>query len=143
MPPIAGRVALFAREHMYIRTMPIVMVVELAKLLSERTARAKKLIADLDAAILKDVPALVNIGELAMLYDGTLHAGPTMKSLSPDELREVRQSLNFNPPVYNLRGLVSGVISRADELTDLYAYALTVFSAAATDARLDGIDLAD
>lgn len=127
MPPIAGRVALFAREHMYIRTMPIVMVVELAKLLSERTARAKKLIADLDAAILKDVPALVNIGELAMLYDGTLHAGPTMKSLSPDELREVRQSLNFNPPVYNLRGLVSGVISRADELTDLYAYALTVF----------------
>ena len=70
----AGRVAMFAREHMHIRTMPIVMVVELAKILQERN----------------------------------------MQKTTP-------------PLQYKLRSLTRGVISRADELTDMFAYALTVF----------------
>lgn len=64
----AGRVALFARSNMNIRTMPIIMVVELA----------------------------------AVLREAKLH-------------------------VSGMRNLVSDVIQRADQLTDLYAYALTVF----------------
>lgn len=63
----ACRVARFAREHMNIRTMPIVMMVELAKL---------------------------------------------------------NRDMGIEAP---LRSAVSQVISRVDELTDLYAYALTVF----------------
>jgi hypothetical protein len=50
-----------------------------------------------------------------------------MKKLSVEEMRVIQQSLTINPPKYKLRELVKGVISRADELTDLYAYALTVF----------------
>lgn len=123
----AGRVALFAREHMYIRTMPIVMVVELAKIMQERSQKLALITKQIDEAIKADQPAQINIGELAMLYDGTQAAGPTLKALSVDELRDLRQSLIMNPPVYKIRDLVAGVISRADELTDLFAYALTVF----------------
>ena len=123
----AGRVALFAREHMYIRTMPIVMVVELAKILQERTQRLVAITKELDALIKLDIPGKINIGEVAMLYDGSLKAGPTLKILSVQEMIDMREALNHMPPAYNLRALVKGVISRADELTDLYAYALTVF----------------
>lgn len=123
----AGQVALFAREHMYIRTMPIVMVVELAKIMQERSQKLALITKQIDESIKAGQPAQINIGELAMLYDGTQAAGPTLKTLSVDELRDLRQSLIMNPPVYKIRDLVSGVISRADELTDLFAYALTVF----------------
>lgn len=124
----AGRVALFAREHMYIRTMPIVMVVELAKIMQERSQKLALITKQIDEAIKAGQPAQINIGELSMLYDGTQAAGPTVKTLTVDELRDLRQSLSINPPpVYKIRELVRGVISRADELTDLYAYALTVF----------------
>jgi hypothetical protein len=64
----AGRVALFARNDMHIRTMPIIMVVELTA-----------------------------------------------------ALREAK----LNDP--GMRKLVSDVIQRADQITDLYSYALTVF----------------
>lgn len=63
-----ARTAVFAREHMAIRTMPIVMAVELAK-----------------------------------------------------GLRDA------NVEFAGLKALIASVIQRADELTDLYAYALTVF----------------
>lgn len=123
----AGRVALFAREHMYIRTMPIVMVVELAKILQDRSLKLATITKQIDEAIKSEQSATINIGELSMLYDGTQAAGPTMKTLTVDELRDLRQSLIINPPIYKIRELVRGVISRADELTDLFAYALTVF----------------
>lgn len=123
----AGRVALFAREHMYIRTMPIVMVVELAKIMQERSQKLALITKQIDEAIKAGQPAQINIGELATLYDGTQAAGSTLKALSVEELVDLRQSLSINPPVYKIRDLVSGVISRADELTDLFAYALTVF----------------
>jgi hypothetical protein len=64
----AGRVALFARNDMHIRTMPIIMVVELTA-----------------------------------------------------ALREAK----LNDP--GMRKLVADVIQRADQITDLYSYALTVF----------------
>ena len=123
----AGRVALFAREHMYIRTMPIVMVVELAKILQERTVRFNKFVAELNDAIKLGVPAKINIGELAMLFDGSNNAGSTLKVLEVQEMEDMRVALSYSPPAYKLRDLVKGVISRADELTDMYAYALTVF----------------
>lgn len=123
----AGRVALFAREHMYIRTMPIVMVVELAKIMQERSLKLAAITKQIDEAIKSGKSAQVNIGDLGMLYDGTNASGPTLKTLSVDELRDLRQSLSLNPPTYKIRDLTSGVISRADELTDLFAYALTVF----------------
>jgi hypothetical protein len=64
----AGRVAKFAREEMFVRTMPIVMVVELLKM-----------------------------------------------------------SHDLGIKIPNAKTIVSSVITRADQLTDLYAYALTVF----------------
>lgn len=64
----AARVIVFAREKMFIRTMPIAMTVELAKVLRDQNIK----------------------------FDG-------------------------------MRALTTSVIQRADELTDLYAYALTVF----------------
>jgi hypothetical protein len=42
-------------------------------------------------------------------------------------MKDLRQNLAIVPPVYKMRELVKGVISRADELTDLFAYALNVF----------------
>ena len=130
----AGRVAMFAREHMYIRTMPIVMVVELAKLMQERSLKLATITKKIDEAIKAEQSASIDLAELARLYDGTnadaayaKHGAEKVKTLTIDELRDLRQSLILNPPVYKIRELVRNVISRADELTDLYAYALTVF----------------
>lgn len=123
----AGRVAMFAREHMYIRTMPIVMVVELAKILQERSQVLAGFTKELENAIASGSPTKLDIGKLAMLYDGTKKAGPTIKELDLDELRDLKISLNMNPPIYSIRNLVKGVVSRADELTDMFAYALSVF----------------
>ena len=123
----AGRVALFAREHMYIRTMPIVMVVELAKILQDRGLRVTQVLKKLDESIKAGTPALVDVGEMAAMYDGVQGSSPAVKMLSVEEMIGIRQSFISNPPTYNLRGLINGVISRADELTDLYAYALSVF----------------
>lgn len=122
----AGRVALFAREHMYIRTMPIVMVVELAKIMQERGLRFNKILKEINDQIKLDKSGKINVGALGMLYDGD-SVGSNVKVLSVDELRDLRQTLTINPPIYKIRGLAKGVISRADELTDMYAYALNVF----------------
>ena len=125
----AGRVALFAREHMYIRTMPIVMVVELAKIMQDRSAHTASAINELDNLIKLNFPAKINIGLLGTFYDGNsaLKNGSVYQVLTVDEMKVLRQSLAISPPVYKIRELVKGVISRADELTDLYAYAITVF----------------
>src|ERR1035437_289461 len=73
----AGRVALFAREHMYIRTMTIVMVVELAKILQDRGLRVAKVLKNLDESIKAGVPTQIDIGEMAAMYDGVQGSTPT------------------------------------------------------------------
>lgn len=96
-----ANLAIHARTEMHIRTMPIVMVVQFAKLLADRREPVMNEIKAVQAAM-RDQPQL-----LARF----------------NSLREMADSLNYP----NMRRLVCDVIQRADQINDMYAYALEVF----------------
>lgn len=99
-----ANLAIHARGEMNIRTIPIVLVVEFAKALSDKREQATSAIkAKLDAEI----------------------------KLGRDQrVRALRKQLAEATETYSyphMRKLVCDVIQRADQITDLYAYALDVF----------------
>lgn len=99
-----ANLAIHARTDMHIRTMPIVLVVEFAKALANKRAPLRA-----------ELNTIVNRGG-KMAYS---HAETVRKSY----LGQTIDQLNYA----NLRQLVCDVIQRADQITDLYAYALEVF----------------
>lgn len=107
MYDFVANLAIHARTEMNMRTMPIVMVVEFAKMVATKVANKK--------------PAAINKKRLATLID-----------LYGDEAYNVPEvaaaMIEGTATGYtNMRKLVCDVIQRADQITDLYAYALTVF----------------
>lgn len=99
-----ANLALHARTEMNIRTIPIVIVVEFAKALSAKRQPYLDAIQAADNANTK------------MVRTNVLQQTIT-------DLRQ--QSERFSYP--HMRQLVCDVIQRADQITDLYAYALEVF----------------
>jgi hypothetical protein len=97
-----ANLAIHARTEMNIRTMPIVMVVQFAKALADKRAPIMKQIENIESR---------NKGM------------SIQKNAEIAELREVASMLNYA----SLRLVVRDVIQRADQITDLYAYALEVF----------------
>lgn len=119
----AARSIVFARTKMHLRTMPIVMAVELTKIAREHNAKVEAALdayaAGFKAVNLEGSTADVDLSRLNALQNGQeLHETVTAT------LDELRMSAPF---FTDGRKLVASVINRADELTDLYAYALTVF----------------
>lgn len=100
---IAGRaefvanVAVFARKTMLIRTMPIVLIVELARAIRDANERIDKTIVALKAGSRK----------------------PPKAELLSLESRYIRLD--------GLKDAIAAIIERVDGMTELYAYSLTVF----------------
>ncbi len=90
-----ANVAVFARKTMLIRTMPIVLIVELARS-----------IRDFNAALDAQVVALKA-------------SGATKSSLLAVEARYVK--------VDGLKNAINTIIERVDGITEMYAYALSIF----------------
>lgn len=106
-----ANLAIHARTEMNIRNMPVILVVEFAKAMSDKRehllAEAKAIVADLNTAdVLK-----YSDGQKPAIY---AHAQALV-----DEAAQYSYA--------NTRQLVCDVIQRADQVTDLYAYALEVF----------------
>lgn len=99
-----ANLAVHARGEMNIRTIPIVLVVEFAKALSDKREQATSAIkAKLDAEI-------------------KLGREQRVRALRK-QLVEATETHSYA----HMRELVRDVIQRADQITDLYAYALDVF----------------
>lgn len=124
----AARVIYFARSEMHVRTMPIVMAVELMKLAQAHNARVDQMID----AVAPESPKLaksaveqrfdVDLAQFNRMMTGEFTEPGT------DMVNTSRAELIMAAPKYTEgRKLIAAVIRRADELTDLYAYALTVF----------------
>lgn len=103
-----ANLAIHARTEMNVRTVPIVVVVEFAKALSDKRQGIADAIKSLEA-------------QLAALRKAKKGTAAVVAQLT--ELRERHDALTFG----NMRQLVADVIQRADQITDLYAYALQVF----------------
>lgn len=99
-----ANLAIHARTEMNVRTAPVVLVVEFAKALSDKRQPFLDKIKDLDAKHVK------------LAY--TAQYETTVK-----HLRASADAFNYE----NMRQLVCDVIQRADQITDMYAYALQVF----------------
>lgn len=99
-----ANLAVHARGEMNIRTIPIVLVVEFAKALSDKREAAT-------ASIKTKLNAEIAAGR-------------------DQRVRALRKQLTEATETYSyahMRELVRDVIQRADQITDLYAYALDVF----------------
>lgn len=99
-----ANLAIHARGEMNIRTIPIVLVVEFAKALSDKREAAT-------ASIKTKLNAEIAAGR-------------------DQRVRALRKQLTEATETYSythMRELVCDVIQRADQITDLYAYALDVF----------------
>lgn len=99
-----ANLAVHARTEMNVRTVPIVVVVEFAKALSDQRQVYLDQIKQIEGSNVK------------------LAVSPTQRTRIA-RLRAVADGLNYP----NMRQLVCDVIQRADQITDLYAYALEVF----------------
>ena len=102
-----ANLAVHARTEMNIRTIPIVLVVEFAKALSD----ARQPYLDQIKAIRK----LTSEGV------GTNKTNAELKRI--ERLQRLADGHNYP----HMRQLVADVIQRADQITDMYAYALEVF----------------
>lgn len=103
-----ANLAVHARTHMNVRTIPIVLVVEFAKALSDqRQTVAVQLKAAED--------------ELAAARKAKRATSAIVTKVTT--LREQYDAKSYG----NMRELVRDVIQRADQITDLYAYALQTF----------------
>lgn len=103
-----ANLAIHARTEMNLRTIPIVMVVEFAKAISDIRAPFQAQIKTVTAKLEK------------------AKSQKRATSSFADELKQLRvRADEYN--YANLRHLVTDVIQRADQITDLYAYALEVF----------------
>jgi len=101
-----ANLAIHARGEMNIRTIPVVLVVEFAKALSDKREAGT-------AAIKAKLDAEIKLGR-------------------EQRVRALRKQLADAIDTYSyahMRELVRDVIQRADQITDLYAYALEVFGA--------------
>ncbi len=101
-----ANLAIHARGEMNIRTIPVVLVVEFAKALSDKREAGT-------AAIKAKLDAEIKLGR-------------------EQRVRALRKQLADATDTYSyahMRELVRDVIQRADQITDLYAYALEVFGA--------------
>lgn len=103
-----ANLAIHARTSMNVRTIPIVLVVEFAKALSDKRQTLVAQIKDLEA-------------KLATLRKAKKATSDVVTELT--DVRERHDALTFG----HMRQLVCDVIQRADQITDLYAYALQVF----------------
>lgn len=102
-----ANLAIHARTEMNIRTAPIIVVVEFAKALSD-----------------KRQPFLDKIKDMK------LKSQNAMSDRMSAQIRNQIEQLQASADMYNyvnMRALVRDVIQRADQITDLYAYALAVF----------------
>lgn len=99
-----ANLAIHARTEMNVRTAPVVLVVEFAKALSDKREQA--------TAALK-----------AELKSEATASNARRRQLLQKRVDAV--SADFTYP--HMRQLVCDVIQRADQITDLYAYALSVF----------------
>jgi len=102
-----ANLALHARTEMNIRTIPIVLVVEFAKALS-----------DVRQPYLDQIKA---IRQLTSEGAGTNKTNAELKRI--ERLQALADGHNYP----HMRQLVADVIQRADQITDMYAYALEVF----------------
>lgn len=103
-----ANLAIHARTEMHIRTIPIIVVVEFAKCLSDKRASI-----------------LAEIKTTEELIDKV-----KKQRKSTAGLKQILLNLKTSANVYNyenMRHLVADVIQRADQITDLFAYALEVF----------------
>lgn len=99
-----ANLAIHARGEMNIRTIPVVLVVEFAKALSDKREKAT--------------------ASIKSKLDEELKMGREQR------VRALRKQLADATETYSyahMRELVRDVIQRADQITDLYAYALEVF----------------
>lgn len=99
-----ANLAIHARGEMNIRTIPVVLVVEFAKALSDKREAGT-------AAIKAKLDAEIKLGR-------------------EQRVRALRKQLADATDTYSyahMRELVRDVIQRADQITDMYAYALDVF----------------
>lgn len=103
-----ANLAIHARTELNIRTMPIVLVVEFAHALAVRRQSYEQSIEQLETKLAAARKA--KRSTVALVTELT-------------ELREERDLWTYD----KTRTLVADVIRRADQITDLYAYALTVF----------------
>lgn len=106
-----ANLAIHARSEMNIRNMPVILVVEFAKAMSDKRegllVEARRIVADLNNAdVLK-----YSDGQKPQIY--------ARAQALVDEAAKYSYA--------NTRQLVCDVIQRADQVTDLYAYALEVF----------------
>jgi len=101
MLDFVANLALHARSEMNIRTLPVMLVVEFAKAIAEKRQTVLNEIKNTEAAPMND-----NIRK---------------RLLSALKARAESQGYA------HMRQLVTDVIQRADQITDLYAYALSVF----------------
>jgi hypothetical protein len=102
-----GNVAIHARVQMNIRSFPIMLVVEFAKILADHRAPYTLEVNNLRAE-LKRARSVARKNEL---------------QLQIVTAQELADTFNYE----NMRRLICDVIQRADQITDLYAYALEVF----------------
>lgn len=100
-----ANVAVHARGEMNIRTIPIVLVVEFAKALADRRQ-----------------PILKEIEKLQAINSSTSN----QETLIKDTVAKLQVELE-GYTYRNMRQLVCDVIQRADQINDMYAYALDVF----------------
>lgn len=100
-----ANLAIHARTEMNVRTIPIVLVVELAKALSD-----------------KRQPILDEIKRIEDSWTKLVRLPKDMADQVTD-LRIAADTFNY----VNMRQLTCDVIQRADQINDLYAYALQVF----------------
>lgn len=102
-----ANLAIHARMEMNVRTIPIVLVVELAKAMSDKRQ-----------PILDEIKRLESTRLPGMGTNKTNHMCEQI-----NYLRITADTFNY----VNMRRLVCDVIQRADEITGMYAYALQVF----------------
>jgi len=102
-----ANVAIHARVQMGIRSLPIMLVVEFAKILADYRAPYTQQLNDLRTQLAK-----------ARSVAKKLELGDEIA-----RVQAIAESFNYE----NMRRLVCDVIQRADQITDLYAYALEVF----------------
>lgn len=106
-----ANLAIHARSEMNIRNMPVILVVEFAKAMSDKRevllAEAKRIVAAL------------NSPSTSGMSDAAKRADYARAQALVDEAAKYQYA--------NMRQLVCDVIQRADQVTDLYAYALEVF----------------
>lgn len=105
-----ANLAIHARMEMNVRTAPIVVVVEFAKALSDKRAPIVKELDALKADLERELK-LERKSRIVGLHSRIQEAEARLAELSYG----------------NMRQLVCDVIQRADQITDLYAYALEVF----------------